>query len=261
MKKITVLILIFLLALSLSTTALAANVEANNGTASTDVQAVYEAGNSGSVVSVEITWENMEFTYKGASEPGWDADTHSYSGTASEAGWKQSDAKINITNHSNVIIQTGISYIPGDGFPDSSMVFTAAAPYIGSAHTTDDGEGTPCTVSIPVIPDGIIPESTTQKTTIGSVTVRVSALTGTDTAQTALDGLNALYQKIYKAGFDPSALSRGAVYFTSKADANTAYAALYSASDLISSGAAEAQVNVALNEAITALYGALTIKQ
>ena len=261
MKKTLSAILLLLLILSLNTAATATKIEANNGTASTDIKAVYAPGTAGTVVSVEISWENMEFTYNGVSIPKWNADTHSYSGTATEAGWSASNAKINITNHSNVIIQSDISYTAGAGFPDSSMLFSVGHPYVGSAYTSDEGEGTACAVSIKAIPDGIIPESTTQQTSIGSITVTVNALTDPGCAQDAIDALNELYRTVSSVGSDPSAMVRGTVYFPSGESANAVRGVLTGVSDLIASDAAEPQINLALNEAITALYGALEIKQ
>lgn len=263
MKKLISLTLILMLILSMRATVLAANVETNNGTASQNVSAVYSAGDAGSaVISVEIEWKDMSFTYKGASQPEWDVSSHSYSGTAVEAGWEQSNATITLTNHSNVIIQTDISYGAAASFPDTSMSFTAGSPYIGSAYTANEGEGTPCSVTIHAIPGGTIPESTTQRSTIGSITVKVtSAFTEGNPAEAALEELDTLYRQTLQTGFDAASLSRGAVYFTSQEVANTISAALLNAEEIIYGDADEPQRNAALNEAITTLYSALTIKQ
>lgn len=263
MKKLISLALILMLILSISATALAANVETNNGTTSQDVCAVYSIGDTGTeVISVEIEWKDMSFTYKGASQPQWDVTSHSYSGTAVETGWEQSSATITLTNHSNVIIQTDISYDAAAGFPDTSMSFTAGSPYIGSAYTANEGEGTPCSITIHAIPAGTIPETTTQRSTIGSITVKVtSAFTEGDPAVAALKELKTLYGQILQSGLDASLLSRGTVYFTSQEAANTVSAALMNAEEVIAVGADAPQINVALNEAITTLYSALAIKQ
>lgn len=258
MKKMLPLILCLILLLSMSTTAFAAE-----STDTTDreqaVTASYEAGAaSTTIISVDIAWENMSFTYKGASEPVWDASKHEYS-ESTQAGWEAGEASITITNHSNTVLKAGLTYEPDDGFSGISMHFTSAAPYIGSAHTSDTAAGTPCAVTVLAIPDGELPATTAADTRIGQITVEV------EEAAAAEDVFSAIFTQIEavgSTGTDTAQMARGTVYYESEAVMTDLYVLWEANSDVLqSAGASEAEKNAALNEVITAFYSALKIRQ
>lgn len=263
MKKTISSILVLVLLVAMSTTVLASSITDTETGNSQEVLASYEAGvGDKTIISVDIGWNKMSFTYKGASEPVWDAAKHQYVGDATEACWAASDAAITITNHSNSILRANISYTPEDAYSEIFMCFTDAAPYIGSAHTDDqedaDGNklGTPCTVTVKVIPDGALSADTTDNTRIGVVTVKVTS------DYNGLDVVDAITAMLSVHPWDATGLERGAVYFTSQEAAGTvAELADAAAITFLQSEMTEAERNVAVNALITAYYGALEIVQ
>lgn len=110
MKKIISIILSFVLAMSMTTTAFA-NPVTNNGTTNTNitVKGTYVAGAAtANVVSVGIAWGAMTFTYTDNSYY-WDPTDHN-SEISTAASWSASGNNITVTNHSNVGITAGLSF-------------------------------------------------------------------------------------------------------------------------------------------------------
>lgn len=111
MKKFLAIALAVVMMMALAVPAFAAEtVTKNNGSATISVSGTYTDGNDApDVISVDIAWEGMEFTYTGASEGTWDPATHSYTGSTT-AGWSTETATITVTNHSNVAITATCSF-------------------------------------------------------------------------------------------------------------------------------------------------------
>ena len=253
MRKIIPLILAVTLLLGMvicSTAAQATEV------GSTNVTAEYMPGaQGGQIISVEIAWEGMDFTYNGASENVWDADKHQYiSGTA--AGWAKSDACISITNHSNVMLKAGIAYTGNPGFKDMGMMFTDRNPFIGSAETQDEGEGKECTVMIRAIPTGKLPPDTPADTNVGELKVTVMPESGYQNVLSVIqDAL--VFTPVYAAS-----LSRQDVCFADDAAKTNVDTYLQTASNTIRSDQTSgAEKNFALNELLSAYYSALHFPQ
>ncbi len=257
MKKVFPLVLVLVLLLTVSATAFASDIADAETLGSQDVLASYEAGaQDKTVVSVDISWNQLSFTYKGASEQIWDAANHQYTEDAAQAGWVASDATITVTNHSNSILQAAISYVPESVYSGIFMCFTADAPYVGSAYTSDTEAGTACSVTVKVIPDGELPDDTADKTKIGVITVKV--ISDID-AVAAVDAIGAA---IAACPADDSGLERGGVYFAAGTDKQAlleqADAATMACND---ENLTAAEKNVIVNALITAFYGALDIVQ
>ena len=106
MRRIIPFVLVAALLLSLSLSSAAAETTEVGKTA---VKAVYvDAPETPQIISVDIVWGGMEFTYQG-SDSVWDPKTHSYQNSG--AGWAKSDAHISLTNHSNVLLKAGVSSV------------------------------------------------------------------------------------------------------------------------------------------------------
>ena len=115
MKKFLASAFAFALAISTSVTAFAANTDTNDGTKGTDiaVNGTYQAAEApADVISVDIVWDAMDFTYTAPSKGTWNASTHEYE-NATEGGWAATsgtDPKITATNHSNVPVIANFAF-------------------------------------------------------------------------------------------------------------------------------------------------------
>lgn len=134
MKKLIATALALTMTLSLSATALAAGNVDGAGVGSQvpiDVTAKYNDGvKEPTVYSVDLTWEDMTFTYNESGTRIWDPDTHTYKDTTS-VGWDKFTAEVTATNHSNTVVTVSFTYTPqGNTGVTASMTkqsFTLAA--------------------------------------------------------------------------------------------------------------------------------------
>ena len=110
MKKLFATLLAVAMLASVSVTAFAA--ETNHGTQDTEITVggSYVSGAAGSsVISVDIEWEDMNFTYSVASQGTWNPATHAYDGQT-EGGWSDNTPAITVTNHSNVAVNATLGF-------------------------------------------------------------------------------------------------------------------------------------------------------
>lgn len=115
MKKLIATALALTMTLSLSTTALAGGNVDGAGVGSQDpidVTAKYnDDATEPTVYSVDLTWEDMTFTYNESGTRIWNPDTHTYTDTTS-AGWDKYTAAVTATNHSNANVTVKFDYTP-----------------------------------------------------------------------------------------------------------------------------------------------------
>ena len=110
MKKLFATLLAVAMLASVSVTAFAA--ETNNGTQDTEitVNGSFVSGTAGSsVISVDIAWDAMDFTYTAASQGTWNPATHAYDG-ATSGGWSDNTPSITVKNHSNVAVNATLGF-------------------------------------------------------------------------------------------------------------------------------------------------------
>ena len=110
MKKLFATLLAVAMLASVSVTAFAA--ETNNGTQDTEitVNGTYTPGTTADeIISADIAWDAMDFTYTGASQGTWNPVTHAYEG-AIEGGWSDNTPAITVTNHSNVAVNATLGF-------------------------------------------------------------------------------------------------------------------------------------------------------
>ena len=163
MKKLFTAISAVALAASMSVTALAANSTTNNGTTGSDITVTgrYQASaESGDVISVDITWDDMTFEYT-EGEKVWNPATHKYD--RMPGTWGKTPKYIRTTNNSNVDLKIKVS-AKGEGditFNFGDTIYSAPSA---------DGLDTPYTTS-----DGLVVESgsITESGKIGTVTVGI----------------------------------------------------------------------------------------
>ena len=264
MKRSIAFLLSLLLVASMSGTAYATEAtEAVSGN-SKEVLASYEKGiQDRTVISVDISWEQMTFTYKGASEPTWNAEEHRYEGEAVEAGWAPGNGIIRISNNSNTVLKAQIGYKQETAYDKVFMSFTDEAPYIGSAYTDDaqDEEGntvgTPCVVAIKAIPTGTLDEDTQDNSKIGTITIKV------DSDVDVLMMLTDLEAKIGAYGtVDMTDPDRGTVHFVTGTDTqNLSLDVTNAMVACVDPNLTDPEKNVIINKLLTDFYGALDIVQ
>ena len=61
------------------------------------------------IISVDVAWEAMDFTYTGASQGTWNPANHTYEG-ATAGGWSDNTPAITVTNHSNAAINATLGF-------------------------------------------------------------------------------------------------------------------------------------------------------
>lgn len=173
MKKITTLLAAAALTCAMGTTAFAADQDGvSTGDYNADVKGTYQAGGaSATVYSVDITWEDMSFTYTAAGQGTWDPENHSYTG-GSEASWSSSK-NITVTNHSNAAVTTTAAFQADTGYTDVTMTFGENnGNTIATAVGTQVGEAPSATIT--VTPGGTLAD-TANGGKIGTITVTIAA--------------------------------------------------------------------------------------
>lgn len=176
MKKLIATALALTMTLSLSTTALAAGNVDGAGVGSQvpiDVTAKYnDSATEPTVYSVDLTWEDMTFTYNESGTRIWDPDTHTYTDITS-AGWDKDTAAVTATNHSNTKVTVSFTYTPqGDTGVTASMsklrfILAAGVENMPNDAATDS--------SLLTIKGDTKPNSsvTAEGVTIGTITVTI----------------------------------------------------------------------------------------
>ena len=176
MKKTIAAALALTMTLGMSTTALAAGNVDGAGVGSQDpidVTAKYNDGaTEPTVYSVDLTWEDMTFTYNESGTRTWDPDTHTYTDTTS-AGWDKKTAAITATNHSNAQVKVSFTYTPqGDTGVTALM---SKRNFILAAGVEDRPDGADTNSVDLMIGDTSKPNNsvTAGGVTIGTITVTI----------------------------------------------------------------------------------------
>ena len=141
MKKLLTGILSLALAASMSIPAFAADTNTGGDTNIT-VNGKYQAGaEAADVISVDLAWDAMDFTYTAPSRGDWNPKTHEYE-NASAGGWAATtgtNPKITVTNHSNVGVkatfafQSEIDGLNGSFTKDTLTLATAEGTAVAAA--------------------------------------------------------------------------------------------------------------------------------
>lgn len=117
MKKLISVIAVLALVLAMSVPAFAAEALSGNsatGKGANDytigVNGVYNAGGAAQdVISVDIAWKSMEFTYNAGSAGTWNPGTHQYE-TPKTGSWAMNPKKITLKNHSDVAVNATFAF-------------------------------------------------------------------------------------------------------------------------------------------------------
>ena len=174
MKKLFATALALAMVLSLSTTALAAGNVNGTGVGSQDpidVTAKYnDDATEPTVYSVDLTWEDMTFTYNESGTRTWDPDTHTYTDTTS-AGWDKVTAAVTATNHSNAEVKVSFTYTPqGDTGVTASMSKDSFKLAAGVENKPNEAATDSSILTITGTPNDSV---TAEGVTIGTITVTI----------------------------------------------------------------------------------------
>lgn len=133
MKKFCTLFLAIIMIATLALPVFAEeSVDANGGSANVNVNGViqYTGSSETQIISVDVAWENMTFTYVEGVHFGWNPENHEYAG-AYEGYWENDRADITVTNHSNTEVNATLSFESG--------VDTVSGAFTEGSGTMDDG--------------------------------------------------------------------------------------------------------------------------
>ena len=176
MKKLIAIALALTMTLSLSTTALAGgNVDGAGVGPQDPIDVTVKYNDSATdpiVYSVDLTWEDMTFTYNESGTRTWNPDTHTYTDPTS-AGWDKVTAKITATNHSNAQVMVSFTYTPqGDTGVTASMSLRNFILAAGKENEPNDADTHSAflTIDSNSKPNNSV---TAEGVTIGTITVTI----------------------------------------------------------------------------------------
>lgn len=174
MKKLLVLSLAIVMMFAMATTSFAA-ITAADGSETADVTAKYKAGaTDGEIVySVNVTFDNMTFTYTGKGASKWDPESHSYPEVAAE-GWDKTEANIKVTNHSNASVAVTVSYTESANAGDVDGAISNGTFTLATAVETTVENAPTNTAKLTI--SGTPAESATAGVVVGTVTVAIAAV-------------------------------------------------------------------------------------
>lgn len=182
MKKVISTILAMALATTMSITAFAAEspatITTNNGAQSIGVKAkTVDDVTTPEVISVNVEWGKMEFTYTTAGVKTWDAQNHTYSVQDPTGGWAEDGNTVKVTNHSNVVIEAAFSYEKGtETTLDGTFAYdkTAASNVVtlnaGVENQKDSADSVTATLTLSGTPG----KTLANFTEVGNVVVKIT---------------------------------------------------------------------------------------
>ena len=130
MKKLYSLFLAILMIATLAIPVFAGETIDDSATVNVNGIVQYTGSSETQIVSVDVAWEDMTFTYVEGVHFGWDPENHEYAG-AYEGYWENDRADITVTNHSNTEVTATLSY--------EGIVETVIGAFTEASGTMDDG--------------------------------------------------------------------------------------------------------------------------
>lgn len=125
MKKIALIAICLLLAAAMSLPALAQSSDTvtEESTYRIPVNGTSEPGQQRTdVISVDITWDAMAFSFTEQSAGTWDPVNHKYVGvvTADQAGWSKDRKQIKVVSNSNIPVVSALQFEKAQGVPSGT---------------------------------------------------------------------------------------------------------------------------------------------
>lgn len=171
MKKILSLILALALVMSLSVTAFAAETN-EGGNTTIDVNAMYSDGvSTPDVISVNVEWGAMSFTYSVSGTKQWDATKHEYT-TTSNAAWSASGNTVTVTNHSNIAVKAELSFAADAAYNTVTGSFDKAQLLLDSGDGLTYENADKDTAALTLA--GTLADTVKTSTKVGTITVKIT---------------------------------------------------------------------------------------
>lgn len=133
------------------------------------------------VVSVDVAWDEMTFTYSTMGSKVWNPLTHKYSEDSDSAGWVPNAKKIDFTNHSNTAVDVALSFVKNQDLTDTiSGTFSGSTGSVlaDSKLTLATAAGTTLanapTDYVTFLPSGTVSSAFANGTNLGTITVALS---------------------------------------------------------------------------------------
>lgn len=175
MKKIAAVFTAVSLTILMSTTAFAGTIDTETslpGNVTHDIYARYEKNTqTPDVYSIDVTWGSMQFTYTESGTMTWNSEKHEYENTGG-ASWNAKDNTVKVTNHSNQKVTANLSYQSKNGYQEVTGSFDKTVMVLETAVGTPFDQAPEDTASL--IVSGTLPDTVTDFTAIGQITVSLS---------------------------------------------------------------------------------------
>ena len=181
MKKLIVFLLTAALLAVLSVPALAVT---NDGTENTGitVKGEYIPAPSSVTVSVEVAWEELNFTYQDGDKT-WDPARHEE--VAGEGAWEDTTKTVTVTNHSNTAIRAVLSF--DTTVENLTGHFDKTELVLPTAENTAYAEAPTASAAF-----GLSGGRITADQKVGTITIRIEAVTVVSTVSTEAELLAAV---------------------------------------------------------------------
>lgn len=173
MKKPVIALMALACTLAVSSAAFAASpITSTGGSDPHEVKGQYYTdGAAGTVYSVDVAWDSMEFTYTVASEGTWNPTTHRYD-SASEGRWS-GDGDVKVTNHSNAKVNVAVTYAAESSYSDITGSFSNGSFQLATAEGTQVDSAPNQTATLTL--SGELDKSVDTSTKLGTATVTITA--------------------------------------------------------------------------------------
>ena len=152
------------------------NPSTGNGEGNYNIEIVgtYAAGQiADEIISVNVAWDAMDFTYTAPSQGTWNPVTHTYDG-ATEGGWSNNTPAITVTNHSNVAVNATLGFTASvtgvvGTFTEASGTENDSVLELATAVGTEVGSAPKATANF-----GISGAAIDADKTLGTITVTIA---------------------------------------------------------------------------------------
>lgn len=171
MKKKVLFTLMAAMLVTAAVPVFAAENTTGKGEQSIEVQGKYQdRTTSDTVYSVDISWEQMEFTYAESGTKTWNPKDHTYVDHTT-AGWEANGNKISVINHSNADVNVAFDFSAVKDFAGVEGTFdvTSRTLKAGVLNEYENADRVDSVLSL----TGSLEKNVTEFTKVGEVTITI----------------------------------------------------------------------------------------